>query len=125
MKSAEFLKLRQEAENENTGSDRLVELAQISTELARVVAKNPCATPELLRSLSGSYDTETRPNVAANPNTPTEVLWLLGVQFPQQILDNPIFSLTPIGKYEAPYAPPPRLKPLAHKRSPPARARNF
>ena len=93
MKSAEFLKLKQEAENENTSGDRLAELAHISTELARVVAKNPCATSEVLRSLSWSDDTEICQNVAGNPNTPTAVLWQLGAKFPQALLDNPIFPL--------------------------------
>lgn len=65
--NAEFWQWRQEAENENTSGDRLAELAQISNELARIVAKNP--------------------------NAPTEVLWKLGARFPQQLLDNPIFSL--------------------------------
>ena len=93
MKSAEFLKLKQEAENENTSGEVLTELAQISTSLARVVAKNPCATSEVLRSLSASDDTENRQNVAGNPNTPTQVLWQLGAKFRQALLDNPIFSV--------------------------------
>ena len=82
MNAAEFLKLKQEAENENTSGDRLAELAQISTELARVVAKNPNTPSEVLRSLSESDDTATRQNVAGNPNTPTNVLWKLGEEFP-------------------------------------------
>ncbi|GET41022.1 hypothetical protein [Microseira wollei] len=85
--------IKQEGANENTCGDRLTELAQISTELARVVAKNPCATSEVLRILSSSDDTETRQNVAGNPNTPTQVLWQLGAKFRQALLDNPIFSL--------------------------------
>jgi hypothetical protein len=85
--------LQQEAANEKTSSDRLYELAHISTELAQSVAKNPCVPPELLRELSNSSDTTIRQNVAANPNTPTEVLLTLGSKFPQQLLDNPIFSL--------------------------------
>jgi hypothetical protein len=85
--------LQQEAAKEKTSSDRLVELAHISTELAQFVAKNPCAPPDLLRELSNSSDATICQNVAANPNTPTEVLLKLGSKFPQQLLDNPIFSL--------------------------------
>jgi hypothetical protein len=60
---AEFLKWQQEAENENTSGDRLAELVQISTALARVVAKNPNTPSEVLRSLSESDDTETRQKI--------------------------------------------------------------
>ena len=45
----ELLSLQLDAINEKTSSDRLIELAQISTELAQLVAKNPIAPPELLR----------------------------------------------------------------------------
>ncbi|NES98908.1 MAG: hypothetical protein F6K32_27835, partial [Desertifilum sp. SIO1I2] len=31
--------------------------------------------------------------VVANPNTPTEVLWQLGKEFPQQLLENPVLPL--------------------------------
>jgi hypothetical protein len=63
--------LQQEAAKEKTSSDRLVELAHISTELAQFLAKNPCAPPDLLRELSNSSDATICQNVAANPNTPT------------------------------------------------------
>ena len=82
-----------EAVNEKTSSDRLIELAKVSTELGRLVAKNPSTPPELLRELANSNDATTHQNVAANPNTPTEVLLNLGAKFPEQLLDNPIFSL--------------------------------
>ena len=32
-------------------------------------------------------------NLATNPNTPTEVLLNLGAEFPEQLLDNPVFFL--------------------------------
>ncbi len=54
--SPQPLNLQQEAVHENTPSDRLIELAQISTELAQLVAKNPSAPSELLRELSESSD---------------------------------------------------------------------
>ena len=89
---SESISLQQEAANESTSCDRLFELAT-STNLARLVAKNPSAPPELLQELSNSSDAITRENVAANPNTPTEVLLKLGTEFPEQLLDNPVFSL--------------------------------
>lgn len=92
-KPPELPSLQQEAVSEKTSSDRLKELAGISQELARLVASNPGATPELLRELAGSRDPHTRQNVAANPNTPTEVLLKLGEEFPQEVVNNPVFSL--------------------------------
>lgn len=84
---------KQEAVNENTSQERLRELAGVSTELARIVAKNPNADPDLLRELGSSSDESTRKGVTANPNTPSDVLLKLGAQFPGQLLDNPVFSL--------------------------------
>ncbi len=92
-KLPEFLSLQQEAANEKTMGDRLTEFAKISTELAQLIAKNPSTPPELLRKLANSKDATTRQNVAANPNTPSELLLNLGAEFPEQLLDNPIFSL--------------------------------
>jgi hypothetical protein len=92
-KLSEFNSLQQEAVDEKTSSDRLLELARLSIELAQRVAKNPRTPPDLLRELGNSRDYTTRKNVAANPNTPTEVLLKLGAEFPEQLLDNPIFSL--------------------------------
>lgn len=87
------LSLQQEATNESTLGDRLIELANISTPLAQLVSKNPSAPSELLLKLSESNDETTRKNVAANPNTPTEVLLNLGGEFPEQLLNNPSFFL--------------------------------
>lgn len=63
-----------------------------STEL-RIVASDPCTAPDVLGELARSSDRTTRQYVAANPNTPTEVLLNLGEEFPEQVLENPIFSL--------------------------------
>lgn len=84
---------KQEAANENTSQARLRELAGVSTELARIVAKNPSADPDLLRELGSSADESTRKAVTANPNTPSDVLLKLGAQFPGQLLDNLVFGL--------------------------------
>ncbi|MGD1912520.1 MAG: hypothetical protein ACFB2X_17225 [Rivularia sp. (in: cyanobacteria)] len=86
-------KLRQEAASEKTSPQRLEELAKINIELARIVARNANTAPDLLQDLGSSPDNIIRKNVAANPNTPTEMLWELGAEFPQMLLENPVFSL--------------------------------
>ncbi|MEW6494584.1 MAG: hypothetical protein AB1589_19005 [Cyanobacteriota bacterium] len=90
---SEMWSLQLEAGNEQTSSDRLTELAGISTDLARRVALNSNAPPKLLQELSQSYDTIIRQNVTANPNTPREVLLDLCAEFPEQLLGNPVFFL--------------------------------
>lgn len=92
-KSPEQLTPKQEAANENTSQARLRELAGVSTELARIVAKNPNADPDLLRELGSSSDDLIREGVASNPNTPTDLLWKLGEEFPEELLNNPVFAL--------------------------------
>lgn len=84
--------LKCEAASEQTSSNRLCELASMSTALARIVAKNPNATPELLKNLSVTLDIKTRLYVTANPSTPADVLLKLGNSFPEQLLRNPVFS---------------------------------
>ena len=88
-----FQLLQQEAANETTPLPRLQRLAAVSKELARIVALNPSTSPEFLRKLGSCNDAIARKNVAANPNTPIDLLWNLGIQFPKQVIDNPIFSL--------------------------------
>ncbi|MEG4320446.1 MULTISPECIES: HEAT repeat domain-containing protein [unclassified Microcoleus] len=103
---SEFMNDQQEAANESTppqhlielaskstAPQRLIELARLTTDIAQVVANNPSAPANLLRELSVSSDATIRAHVAANPNTPTEVLLELGSEFPEQLLGNPIFSL--------------------------------
>lgn len=81
------------AADENTSPEELTKLAKQSIELARIVARNVNADPELLEKLAPSEDYLTRQNVAANPNTPTKILFDLGAEFPRQLLDNPILYL--------------------------------
>jgi hypothetical protein len=57
------------------------------------IAINPNTNPELLRKLAVGKDWELRRLVASNPNTPTEILWQLGIDFPEAILNNPVFEL--------------------------------
>lgn len=86
--------LKLEASDENTSPQRLQELTQISPELARQVAQNPSAPPELLRELGRSTkECSIRAFVAANPNTPKEVLLRLAIHFPEQFLNNPVVPL--------------------------------
>jgi len=56
-------------------------------------ASNPSTAPDVLRKLAKSRDRITRAHVTANPNTPTYVLWKLGAEFPEQLINNPIFNL--------------------------------
>lgn len=62
-------------------------------QLTKIVARNPDTNPTLLVKLSYSSDRDTREGVVSNPNTPTNILLKLGEEFPEQLLDNPVFSL--------------------------------
>ncbi|MBD2312382.1 HEAT repeat domain-containing protein [Desertifilum sp. FACHB-1129] len=56
-------------------------------------ASNPHTPPEQLRELAAYEDVAIRQLVVVNPNTPTEVLWELGKEFPAQLLENPLLPL--------------------------------
>jgi hypothetical protein len=56
-------------------------------------ASDPQTNPQLLRKLAAQTDGHLRQLVASNPNTPTDTLWQLGIDFPEAILNNPIFEL--------------------------------
>ncbi|MBE9144642.1 variant leucine-rich repeat-containing protein [Planktothrix mougeotii] len=89
----ECIILQHEAANPTTSGERLVELAQQNIELARLVANNSNAPPEVLKALGMSVDVATRHLVATNPNTPGETLIELLNEFPKPILSNPQFSI--------------------------------
>ncbi len=57
------------------------------------IASNPNTNPQLLRKIATGKDWELRRLVASNPNTPTDILWQLGIDFPEAILKNPVFEL--------------------------------
>jgi hypothetical protein len=57
------------------------------------IAINPNSDPQSLRNIATGKDWELRLLVASNPNTPTDILWQLGLDFPEAILNNPIFQL--------------------------------
>ena len=56
-------------------------------------ATDPNTNPQVLHELANSKNWELRRLVASNPNTPTDALWHLGIDFPEEILTNPIFEL--------------------------------
>jgi hypothetical protein len=56
-------------------------------------ATNPQSDPQLLRKIAKESDWELRRMIAGNPNTPTDTLWQLGLDFPEAILNNPVFKL--------------------------------
>jgi hypothetical protein len=57
------------------------------------IAIDPNSDPQSLRKIATGDDWELRRLVASNPNTPTDILWQLGLDFPEAILSNPIFGL--------------------------------
>lgn len=83
---------RQEASSAETAPERLKELAD-DPKLARLVAANSNALAELLLELSRNDDKAVRKACTSNANTPVEALLKLGAQFPEQLLENPVFDL--------------------------------
>jgi hypothetical protein len=86
--------LEQEAAHQHTFPKRLRELASMSVELGRIVAKNPHSTPELLQELAINSDKVIRETVAKNEYTPIEVLVNLAPEFPEELLGNSMFVLS-------------------------------
>ena len=56
-------------------------------------ASNPNTPAEKLRELADCDDATIRQLVVVNPNTPTEILWRLGKEFPECLLENPVLPL--------------------------------
>lgn len=56
------------------------------------VASNPLTPPYVLADLRHNRDLEIRRLVASNPNTPIGALMQLGKQFPDIIIENPVFK---------------------------------
>jgi hypothetical protein len=63
-----------------------------TTSMAQM-ASDPTTNPQILRKIATESDWQLRQLVASNPNTPTDALWQLGIDFPEAILNNPIFEL--------------------------------
>jgi hypothetical protein len=89
---------KQEANSNDTSTERLQELAGMNDELARLVAANPLADSILLQELvlkaKANKDMEMQRAIARNPNTPTQ--WLLGFAylFPEEFFSNPAYHLS-------------------------------
>jgi hypothetical protein len=83
----------QEAASENTPPERLRELASMGIKLARVVAQNPSANPDILQSLQSHPDSIVRQNLVMNPNTPPSLLKVIGRQLPRHLFQNPAIDL--------------------------------
>jgi hypothetical protein len=77
-------------------------LIQGGGELAQNIASDPSTDPRILQELATVKDRELRQQVARNPNTPIEVLWQLGVDFPAEVLENPIFQLLQLEDFDLP-----------------------
>src|SRR5262245_57514620 len=56
-------------------------------------ARDPKTSPERLAALAKSDDIEVRWAVTQNPNTPVEVLFTLGAELPDALLQNPLLTL--------------------------------
>lgn len=84
---------RKAAQDIKTSQKKLIELAELDDELARLVARNDGATESVLRHLGSHSDATVRKWVASHPVTPVEVLLVLGQQFPEQLIQNPILDV--------------------------------
>ena len=62
-------------------------------EQARKLAQDENTASEILTELANSEDKLTRQYVAANPNTPIEVLLSICFEFPVEVINNPIIPL--------------------------------
>ncbi|WP_157260001.1 hypothetical protein [Chamaesiphon minutus] len=60
------------------------------------IAIDPNTNPQLLRKIATASNWELRRLVASNPNTPTDALWQLGIDFPEAVLNNPVFEILQI-----------------------------
>jgi hypothetical protein len=84
---------RQEAINPETPPERLLDLSKESSELMRLVAKNPSTPLHLLKTLSTSSDEMLCFAVTQNPSTPKTILFKLGERFPRALMQNPVLEL--------------------------------
>lgn len=84
---------QQQASCSEIGYESLRDLANQNMALARIVAKNPGCPPKLLTQLSKIEDKRLQENIASNPNTEVDILWTLGILYPEKLLENPILEL--------------------------------
>lgn len=86
-----------EAASIETSSERLRELAQ-RADCIHLIATNPVAPEDTLRDLSQSGDPKVRRAVAANPNTPSEIVFQLADTYVDAFLANPVVPLLVIAQ---------------------------
>lgn len=84
--------IEREAADPQTAPERLQELAQLP-QIAPIVATNPAAAAQILRTLADSSDPATCAAVAAHPNTPLDLLLHLAGAFPAAFCANPVLPL--------------------------------
>ncbi len=65
----------------------------MNIEQQRIEAQNDNTTANRLVELAKNQDYLTRRYVTSNPNTPKQTLFNLGVLFPRELINNPIFDL--------------------------------
>ena len=73
-----------------------VDPTSIESELR--LAADPTTDPLHLKKLADTDDRRILETIAGNPNAPTEVLLQLGAEFPEQLLNNPVFPLLCLGE---------------------------
>ena len=62
-------------------------------EQIRQLALDETTAPKILTILAKSQDRYTRKNVAINPNTTTATLLSLSLEFPSEVMNNPVLPL--------------------------------
>lgn len=62
-------------------------------EIMLKIAANPQTPIDLLQQLAYSSDRLIRKTVVGNPNTPREILFKLGAEFPESLINNPVWDL--------------------------------
>lgn len=65
------------------------------------IATDDRTSADLLTQLATDEDAEIRQAVASNPNTPQDVLLMLGKEFPEAIVANPIFTISLLENHES------------------------
>jgi hypothetical protein len=58
----------------------------------RCLARDVNTAPEILRELATSRDRSILASLASHPNLPIDLLWELGAQFPDKLMQNPKFE---------------------------------
>lgn len=81
------------SQNISLNNNRLADSAVDNRERNLAIAANPNTCPDRLRHLAKSGDRLIRKTVVSNPNTPREILFELGAEFPESLINNPVWDL--------------------------------